>query len=97
MKKLDHHIIQTAAVLKVLGHPVRIEILRLINSSKKGRFTVKQIHEHLDIPQPEASKHLLVMKGLSILNSEREAGHSFYGINESLPVIKNILNSLKLK
>jgi len=95
MKAIENKVMRTAELLKALGHPVRVEILRIISGSKAHKLTVKQVHESLHISQPEASKHLIVMKNQSILLCERKEGHSFYRINAEQAFLKNILNFLK--
>src|SRR3989338_3812053 len=97
MKTLENNVIKIAEALKALGHPVRVEILRIIYASKDGCLTVKQIHESLGITQPEASKHLTVLRNQNILICEKRDGYSFYHINDELGFIKQILNSFKRK
>ncbi len=92
MRRLENNIIKTAEILKALGHPARLEMLRMINASKDQALTVKQIHENLGIPQPEASRHLILMKNQSILFCERKDGHSFYRINDEFDFIKSFIN-----
>lgn len=97
MKTPENSVVKVAAALKAIGHPVRVEILRIISASKTGRLTVKQIHESLGITQPEASKHLTVLRNQAILICEKREGYSFYYINTELGFIKQVLNSLKYK
>jgi DNA-binding transcriptional ArsR family regulator len=97
MKTLDKVIVKTADVLKTLGHPARVEILRLISGSKTQQLTVKEIQAQLKITQPETSKHLVLMKNLSVLLCERKNGHSFYRINDEHTFIRNIINHVKIK
>lgn len=95
MKTPDNRIVKMAEALKALGHPVRVEILRIISVSKGGRLTVKQIHESLGITQPEASKHLTVLRNQAILICEKREGYSFYHINNELGFIKQLSDSLR--
>lgn len=97
MKTLENSVVKIAEALKALGHPVRVEILRIISASKGGQLTVKQIHENLGITQPEASKHLTVLRNQAILICEKREGYSFYSINDKIAFIKQLLNSLKHK
>jgi ArsR family transcriptional regulator len=90
-------VIKTADVLKALGNPTRIEILRLISSSKTHRFSVKEIQESLGITQPETSKHLVLLKNLSVLLCERKEGHSYYRINDEHGFILAIIDHVKKK
>ena len=97
MRTLDNIVIKTADVLKALGHPMRVEILRLISDSKNHKLPVKEIQEHLGITQPETSKHLILMKNLSVLLCERKEGHSYYKINREQAFIKGIINHINSK
>jgi DNA-binding transcriptional ArsR family regulator len=95
MKQVDKSVIKIATVLKALGHPIRIEILRLLSARKKTSLAVKEIHESLGLSQPETSKHLIVLRKQSILLCERKEGHSLYMINDKYSFIQNIIDYLK--
>lgn len=97
MKTLDNIVVKTAGVLRALGHPVRVEILRLISGSKSHKLSVKEIQENLGIPQPETSKHLGLLKNLSVLVCERKEGHSYYKINDENSFIRGIIHHVKGK
>lgn len=97
MRFIEENIVKTAEIIKVLGHPVRIEILRLLAASKGQKLTVSEIQEGLEIPQPEASKHLIAMKNKLILTAERKDGFSWYKINEQFPFIRSIINFINKK
>lgn len=97
MKILDNIVVKTADVLRALGHPVRVEILRLISGSKSHKLSVKEIQEKLGIPQPETSKHLSLMRNLSVLTCERKEGHSYYKINDEHSFIRGIISHVKEK
>jgi ArsR family transcriptional regulator, arsenate/arsenite/antimonite-responsive transcriptional repressor len=97
MKTPENSVVKTAEALKALGHPVRVEMLRIISASRAGQLTVKQIHESLGITQPEASKHLSVLRNQDILLCEKKGGYSYYRISYELGFIKQLLNSLKDK
>lgn len=89
MKPIDNPIKETTEIIKALGHPVRLEILLLLNG-KKGKLSVTEIHESLGLTQPETSRHLTVMKNASVLNSEKEGSNSYYNINNEFPFIRCI-------
>lgn len=82
-------------MLKVLGHPVRIQILRLLSASGVAGLTVKEVHESLGISQPEASKHLIAMKNRAILFCDRREGHSFYRVNSDYSFLRSLIAYLK--
>jgi ArsR family transcriptional regulator len=97
MRNLNHRITKTADILKVLGHPMRLEILSLLSGSKPRELPVKEIGEQLGLSQPETSKHLVLMKNMSVLLCERREGHSYYKLNNEHSYIQSIINHIKNK
>jgi DNA-binding transcriptional ArsR family regulator len=93
--KGSQSIIQVAEIVKVLGHPMRIEILRLLSASGRAGLTVKEVHEKLRISQPEASKHLIAMKNRAIVFCERKEGHAFYWVNSEYAFLRAIISFLQ--
>jgi ArsR family transcriptional regulator, arsenate/arsenite/antimonite-responsive transcriptional repressor len=87
---------KVAEILKALGHPARIEILRLLIQKKSNKIPVKQIHESLGLTQAETSRHLIVLKNASVLNCGKEGPNSFYFISNN-PVVQNIVVCLEEK
>ncbi|MES2284151.1 MAG: metalloregulator ArsR/SmtB family transcription factor [Bacteroidota bacterium] len=97
MKKVDDSIKKKSEIIKALAHPARLEILLLL-SRKKGKMSVTDIHESLGLTQPETSRHLIVLKNGSVLNSEKKGANSFYFINDEHSFIRCIANCMnKLK
>lgn len=93
MKQGDDSIKRVSEIIKALGHPARLAILLLL-SEKKKKMSVTDIHESLGLEQPETSRHLIVLKNGSVLNSEKEGSNSFYFINEEHPFISCIANCM---
>lgn len=87
--------VKIAKVIKAIGHPIRLEILRLLSTPKKTKLSVKEIHESLRLSQPETSKHLIVLRNQSVLVCEKKEGYSFYKINEEYSFVCSIINYLK--
>ena len=54
----------TARLLKILAHPVRLQILKKL---MQGQKCVNDIHEFLGIAQPGTSQHLSILKKAGIL------------------------------
>lgn len=78
---LDFKAVQQAArVLKCIGHPVRLQIIDLLE--REGEQTVTQIYEALELEQAVASQHLNLMRDKGILASRREGVHVFYRIHD---------------
>ena len=95
MKLTNEFTKKIAEILKAIGHPIRVEILRLLFDKKDKRVSVKQIHERLGLTQSETSRHLIVLKNVSILNCGKVGSNSFYYINDADPFIQCISVCLK--
>ena len=67
---------RASSMLKAIAHPMRISILSLLEGGKK--FTVTQIHEHLNIEQSTTSHHLGILKDKGVLASKRDGKNTFY-------------------
>lgn len=68
-----------ASMLKVLGHPIRISIVELLEES--SRLSVTEIFKALDIEQAIASHHLNTLKNKRVLSSERVGKNTYYSIS----------------
>ena len=77
---LEVAIENTARMLKCLGHPVRLQVLQLLQ--EEGEQTVTQVYEALDIEQAVASQHLSTMRDKGILQRRREGVHVYYAIGD---------------
>ncbi|UCC71780.1 MAG: helix-turn-helix transcriptional regulator [Gemmatimonadota bacterium] len=72
---------QAATMLKCIGHPVRLQIIELLD--RTGEQNVTTIYEALSIEQAVASQHLNLMRDKGILASRREGVNVYYRINDS--------------
>jgi len=63
MKNLSTH--DKAEMLRQLAHPIRLQILEELASGAK---CVTEIQELLDIPQPNVSQHLLILRSNRIVD-----------------------------
>lgn len=71
---------QQAQILRVLGHPVRLQIV----AGLTGRCScVRDIWECLGLPQAVVSQHLKVMKENGILDSRRDGTRVCYSLRDS--------------
>ena len=73
-----------AEVLKAVAHPVRLQIIELLES---GPRCVGQLVEALGVPQSVVSQQLGLMKDRQVLECRREGTKAYYGI-KNLNVIK---------
>lgn len=67
--------------LKALGEESRLRILRLLYQQ---RLSVTQIAEHLNLPQPNVSKHLRVMREAGLLEIEKCGQLRLYTVTPKL-------------
>jgi ArsR family transcriptional regulator len=73
-------ILEAAEMLKCIGHPVRLQILELLD--EEGEQNVTTIYEALELGQPIASQHLTLMRDKGIVKSRREGVNVFYRIGD---------------
>jgi DNA-binding transcriptional ArsR family regulator len=67
--------------LKSLSHPVRIEIIEMLQKNQK--MTVTSIQHYLKIEQAATSNHLRILKDQQIVKSERSGKNKYYMIREN--------------
>ncbi len=73
----DHEKLERASeLLKVIAHPSRIGIIRLLED--KNRMTVSEIFERLNLEQAVVSQHLRLLKDKGVLMCEREGKNRYY-------------------
>lgn len=70
----------TARVLRCLGHPLRLEILDLLEQA--GEATVTEVYEALGVEQAIASQHLTTMRDKGILARRKEGVNVYYSIGD---------------
>ena len=82
---------EAAECLKVLAHPAR---LRMVDILMQGRFAVHQIAEMCDLSPHQACEHLRLLKGHSLLASQRSGRTVYYRIADPrLPALLNCIRS----
>ena len=69
---------KVAAILKAVGHPVRIQVVNLLRDGKE--LSVNKLCEMLDVDQSLLSQHLSKMKLKGVLASRREGRNIFYSL-----------------
>ncbi|OTG83188.1 transcriptional regulator [Acinetobacter sp. ANC 4558] len=83
-----------ADFFKCLSDPTRLEIMKLVLS--KENVCVCEITEQLALSQPKISRHLALLRNLSILLDQRKGQWVYYRLNPALPEWANaILDVLK--
>ena len=83
---------QTAELLKVLAHPVRLCIVNGLLSAK--RCNVSFIQNCLNTPQSTISQHLQRLRSAGIVEGKREGTEIYYSIaNEKIAhLVKDLLD-----
>ena len=76
---------------KCLSDPTRLDILKLVLA--KQNVCVCEFTERLGLSQPKISRHLALLRNLSILLDQRKGQWVYYCLNPHLPTWANdILN-----
>jgi len=76
---------------KCLSDPTRLDILKLVLA--QGNVCVCEITEALNLSQPKISRHLALLRNLSILLDQRKGQWVYYRLNPELPEWTNaVLN-----
>jgi DNA-binding transcriptional ArsR family regulator len=83
-------LVEAAEMVRVLGHPVRLRIVELLES---GGQTVTQLQESLDAPQALVSQQLARMRAAGIVVGERHGSNVWYAIAD--PRVVRMLDCLR--
>jgi DNA-binding transcriptional ArsR family regulator len=80
-------------ILKSIDHDLRKKIINLLHEN--GTLTVTQLFLKLKIEQSVTSQHLGMLKGLHLLNAEREGKNVYYKLNkEKIKTVDSFLSML---
>jgi DNA-binding transcriptional ArsR family regulator len=82
-------ITRIARTLKVCGHPVRLKLLRVIQSSEP---CVSDLWRCVGEPQPVVSQHLAVLKREKIVASRIEGNRRIYSVTD--PWVREMIGRL---
>ncbi len=80
-----------ADILRVIAHPVRLEILELLK--EYGELSVAKLQEALAREQAQISQHLIKMKDKRILASRRDGRRIYYRI--AIPELLEVLRCMQ--
>ncbi len=70
---------RVAEVLKALGHPTRVKIVKYLSDGEK---CVKEIWQELGIPQPTVSQHINILKNAGVISFRKDGVKTCYRIEE---------------
>jgi len=78
--KLEYSTLKKAVLtLRAINHPLRKEIMELIEEKKQ--MTVTEIYIKLRLEQSVASQHLAILRRADVLTTERDGKFIYYSIN----------------
>lgn len=78
MKKNIDKLEDTAELLKVMAHPIRLRIVK--NLIDNGPANVGSMQEKFHIPQPTVSSHLGKLRRVGILIANRNGTEIYYKV-----------------
>lgn len=82
---------QTADLMKAMGHPVRLCILKRLTDN--GLTNVQQLQHCLSAPQSTVSQHLAVLRSAGIIQGQRQGLEIHYHVIHPLvPALMKLLN-----
>ena len=82
-------IARIARTLKVCGHPIRLKLLRAIESSEP---CVSDLWHCVEESQPVVSQHLAVLKREGIVASRVEGNRRIYSVTD--PWVKELISKI---
>lgn len=71
--------IEIAEIMKALAHPVRLQIISILIESRQ---CVKNLGDIMNMPQPNISQHLAILKNKGIVSWKREGSIICYSIKD---------------
>lgn len=89
--KVDKEILEEKSeILKALGHPIRLCIVKGL--MEQGENNVSYMQDCLHVPQSTLSQHLAKLKSVKIIDSERKGTEVFYKVvnEDAIRIIQGI-------
>ncbi len=75
----EEDIVQAAACLKAMSHPLRLKILCILGG---GPTSVQEIVEKVGTTQSNVSQHLAILRQKGLLTFDKRANKVFYRIDD---------------
>ena len=72
--------IHIAALLKSIGHPIRVQIIRVLTNNSS--MSVSELSANLSIDQPVMSLHLAILRKHNVIKAEKKGKQSFYFLSD---------------
>ncbi|MBL7215628.1 MAG: winged helix-turn-helix transcriptional regulator [Phycisphaerae bacterium] len=86
----DEMLQKAADCLKVMAHPIR---LRMVNILMQGEYAVHEIAELCKMSANQTCEHLRLLKGHSLLDSQRRGRTVYYKI--ASPQLPGLIDCIK--
>lgn len=77
---LDYELERSAEILRVLAHPIRLQIVHQL--VRKKTLNVTELQQILTLPQSTVSQHLHKMRNHKVLSHERKGTEVFYRVDD---------------
>lgn len=82
-----------AAIFRLLGEPVRLQMLSLIAAQSSGEVCACELTELLGLSQPTVSHHFKVMYEAGLLERERRGIWIYYRVvSEKIAILRDSLS-----
>lgn len=73
-----------SSFFKAFAHPLRLKILLILYLAKDKKVCVSNLVEILDVPQPNISQHLFILRSAGLVECEREKNFVCYRLRSQL-------------
>ena len=66
---------EMAAVMKALGHPVRVRIMELL---AEARWNVSELAQEIEMDMSSISKHLTILRNAGLAYADKKGTRTYY-------------------
>jgi len=84
---------EMAEIFKALSHPIRLKIV--CGLIQKKECNVTKMVQHLNMPQPNVSQHINILKNTDIIEGYRKGNEICYRVTNK--IVEKIIESLELE
>lgn len=83
-----------SSILKALADETRIRLIRLL---AREELSVQELCDILSLPQPKVSRHLSVLRGVSLVSDQREGSRVYYSLGDldgDLALVRDYISAI---
>ena len=84
---------EMSEIFKALSHPIRLKIV--CGLIQKKECNVTKMVTHLNMPQPNVSQHINILKNADIIEGYRKGNEICYRVTNK--IVEKIIESLEIK